>query len=338
MVVGTLLPLLPKDSWWVRSFDFPRLQIVTILAAVLVVHLLFFKSYQAWEILYLLTLILSIGYQGYMIYPYTPLSSIQVESFQDVQSTSKISLLFANVQMQNRQAKPLKDLIKKADPDIVLAAETDEWWIDKLAQLKESYPFVVEQPQDNCYGMALYSRKELYDTEIKFLVEKDIPSIHCRVQLSEEHQMELRCLHPRPPFITGDDTSSERDAEILIVGREIKDIERPAVVLGDLNDVAWSKTNNLFQDISGLLDPRIGRGLYNTFHASYPFIRFPLDHSFHTDHFRLIDFKRLSYIGSDHFPVLIELSYEPDATYSQPEPQADQEEQKKTEEKIEKEV
>ncbi len=109
----------------------------------------------------------------------------------------------------------------------------------------------------------------------------------------------------------------------------------PTVVLGDLNDVAWSHTNYLFQDVSGLLDPRIGRGFYNTFHARYPFVRFPLDHFFHSNHFRLIDFRRLPYFGSDHFPVLIALSHEPDAAREQEELHADAEEVEEAEEKIE---
>ena len=62
--------------------------------------------------------------------------------------------------------------------------------------------------------------------------------------------------------------------------------------------------------MSGLLDPRIGRGLFNTFDAGNPIFRFPLDHVFHSSHFRLFRLCRLPKVGSDHFPVLVELNLE----------------------------
>ena len=69
--------------------------------------------------------------------------------------------------------------------------------------------------------------------------------------------------------------------------------------------------------MSGLLDPRVGRGLYNTYNAGNPIFRFPLDHVFHSNHFRLFRLVRLPKVGSDHFPVLIELNLEPDAPAEQ---------------------
>lgn len=336
MIIATLLPISRNDVWWIRSFDFPRLQIAFIISGILLIYSLFISNYHTAEIVFQIALTASLLYQGYMVYPYTPLASAQVEKGEHPQKSNNISLLFANVQMDNRNAEKLKEIISAADPDVILAVETDEWWLNQLKILKETYPYFIEQPQDNCYGMALFSRKRLTDSQVNYLVEDNIPSIHTKVETANGAIVELRCLHPRPPFLTGDETSTERDAELLIVGREIKDIDTPTIVLGDLNDVAWSRTNNLFQDISGLLDPRIGRGLFNTFHASYPFIRFPLDHSFHTHHFRLVDFQRLSYFGSDHFPVFIELSHEPDAKIKQDEQHADKEEQQESEEKIEK--
>ncbi len=74
-------------------------------------------------------------------------------------------------------------------------------------------------------------------------------------------------------------------------------------MLGDLNDVAWSRTTSLFQKTSKLLDPRRGRGMYNTFHASLPFLRWPLDHFFVSSQFRLVDLRVERSVRADHFPI-----------------------------------
>jgi endonuclease/exonuclease/phosphatase (EEP) superfamily protein YafD len=180
--------------------------------------------------------------------------------------------------------------------------------------------------------MILYSRLPLAAPVVEYIVDDTIPSIHAGVILRTGETIALHCVHPRPP-VPGNDTE-ERDAELVIVGRRVKEGQRPAIVIGDFNDVAWSETTELFQELSGTLDPRIGRGTYNTFNANYFFLRFPLDHIFHTDHFRLVRLETLDDINSDHFPMFAELSYEPERRHEQSEPEAEESDHEEAQEKL----
>jgi endonuclease/exonuclease/phosphatase (EEP) superfamily protein YafD len=332
-IAATLLPITRRDEWWIRMWDFPRLQVTAMLALCAAGHL-YFSEHTLPEIAFVSFLSFSLAYQGYMMFPYTPLARKQVQKSPRADHDSTICLLFANVLQSNRNSKKLREIIRNTDPDIILTVETDLWWQAELKEFESTHPFIVHEPLDNTYGMLLYSRLEFTEAEVRYLITDDVPSIHACVRLPSGIEVNLACLHPRPPFPTEDESSTQRDAELLVVGRMIKAKDRPFIVFGDLNDVAWSRTNYLFQDISGLLDPRKGRGFYNTFHARIPVIRFPLDHCFHTNHFRLVDFRRLDRFGSDHFPVSIKLSYEPEAVIEQEEPEPEPEQLDEAKEKI----
>jgi endonuclease/exonuclease/phosphatase (EEP) superfamily protein YafD len=170
--------------------------------------------------------------------------------------------------------------------------------------------------------MVVFSRLPL-EGEVRNLVEGDIPSIRATIRLRNGRRVVLYALHPKPPEPLRDQDSKPRDAELVLVAKEIAAApQEPTVVCGDLNDVAWSDTTRIFLRVSGLLDPRIGRGLFNTYNANNPIFRFPLDHVFHSNHFKLFRLRRLPKVGSDHFPVLIELNLEPGAEAEQPASQA----------------
>lgn len=173
----------------------------------------------------------------------------------------------------------------------------------------------------------------MLSAEVRYFVKQDIPSIDARVQLRSGVEIRIFAVHPNPPR-PGEDTT-KRDGEMVLVGREAKQADTPVIVMGDLNDVGWSSTTNLFQEVSGLLDPRVGRGFYSTFDASSRIWRYPLDYLFHSSEFRLMKLAVLEHIGSDHFPLLVELSYEPDAANVQQGPSLDPGDQQDAKESVE---
>lgn len=313
--------------------EFPRYQLVLIAVTAFII-LFINRQYDMHIKIAAGLLVIAVVYQSILIFPYTFLARKQVKDVTQWEEGNTISLVIANVLMDNNNSTKFLKIIKESDPDVILAVETNRWWVNKLLTLAEEYPYCVSVPLENTYGMMLLSRLKLTRSETKFLVEKDIPSIHVQIELPSGTRVEGRFLHPRPPVPQESKDSKERDAELLIVGKEVRDMIEPVIVAGDLNDVAWSETTMLFQKISKLLDPRIGRGFYNTFHADYYFLRWPLDYIFHSNHFKLIHLERLPYFNSDHFPMYVRFSFEPEAQNEQEEPRADQEDKSKAREKI----
>lgn len=301
--------LIPRDEWWFRGADFPRLQILALGLIAFILMLLWDAPWDWVREAILIGLIAAVAYQLKMVLPYTFVWKKQVKTVTktELQSERQISLIVSNVLTPNTQYHLLLQQIHQHQPDLILTLESDAHWQQALSVLEDDYPYRVAVPLDNLYGMHLYSRLALKDIEVKFILSDEIPSIHATVILRSGQPVQLYCLHPKPPSPTEAKDSTLRDAELLIVGDQIKDLDESCIVMGDLNDVAWSRTTRLFQRISGLLDPRVGRHFVNTFHADYPLLRWSLDHVFHSTDFALVQMQRLAHIGSDHFPVYVVL-------------------------------
>lgn len=309
VIFSTFWSLIPRDEWWIRGTDFPRLQILAVGIVVFLLLLFWPSAWDFWRNAVLLGLIAALAYQLKMVLPYTFVWKKQVAQVRPDQLNpdQQLSILVSNVLTPNTQYHKLISLVEQYQPDVLLTLETDTTWQQQLAVIEKDYPYRVPVPLDNLYGMHLYSRLPLKDTEVKFILSDEIPSIHSTVTLTSGVAVQLFCLHPKPPSPTEAKDSTLRDAELLIVGEQIKDLDQSCVVMGDLNDVAWSRTTRLFQRVSGLLDPRVGRKYVNTFHADYPILRWSLDHIFHSTDFALVEMQRLPHIGSDHFPVFVVL-------------------------------
>lgn len=311
----SFIHLLRIDYWWIRMWDFPHFQIMVLASVGLVVWLIGIHTFSWPQIVVPGLLIASLGYQSWLIYPYTFLHRVQVphrKHRNQPNDDNTIRLLITNVFMENTHIPELQSLIKKHNPDVVLVLEGNKKWRKALAEIDDDYPHQQLIPLENTYGMLLYSRFQMRKTSVHYRIEEGIPSITAQLQLPSGQWIHFYGVHPMPPSPTENIRSTERDAELLLVGREARRQQGPVIVAGDLNDVAWSHTTRLFSRISGLLDPRIGRGLFSTFHAHYFFLRWPLDHVFVSHHFALNDITRLPNCGSDHFPILVSLTYAPD--------------------------
>lgn len=302
----TVAPHLPGKHWLIRVWEFPRVQLAFIYTVVTFSWYVYHHTYPVFSISMQIVLLVALGYQLAWVLPYTLLWPKQVKQTHDIDKDATISILTSNVYMPNNNFHGLITLVNQYQPDILVTLETNKKWEQGLSSLAAQYPHQMACPLENLYGMHVFSKKPFTENKLRFIVESDVPSVEVSLDIAGE-RVKLYFVHPKPPSPTENETAAPRDKELKIIGQEFAKQGCPVIVTGDLNDVAWSPTTRLFRKISGAKDPRIGRGFFNTFHAKYPIIRWPLDHVFHSNDFQLVKIERLAGYGSDHFPLFTQL-------------------------------
>lgn len=332
MLIAILLPIVKNSYWIFRVFEYPRFQVWCCVAVVLISWIFTFQESSPAQKGIAFALAAGFIYLSIKIFPYTPLAKRQIKTVRPGEKENQLKVYTANVLQDNRDFQRIKDQVKHSDPDVVLLVETDDGWKAEMDSLLEKYPQFLGIALPNTYGMLMYSRLPLEGT-VRFMVEKDIPGIKAILHLPSGQKVEVWAVHPKPPVPGESEDSKAKDSEIMRVAFEVEKVQKPAIVMGDFNDVAWSKVTELFQKTAKLLDPRRGRGFYSTFSAHSSFVRFPLDYIFCSKHFGLISMKRLPKNGSDHFAIVTHLQYDNSLASEQKVEHANQEEREEAKEK-----
>jgi len=303
-IVSPFFPATENPHWFFRTADFVRLQSIAIQLGLFTILVFVAPEFTWWIWVLLAGLLGSMIYQFVKVFKYSSWFPRKKPSFP---SNGCVSILAANVLQDNTNYGQFYELIKTYDPDIVLTMESDNKWDEGLAEIVKTHPHTIKAPNSEYYGMHVYSKKELINPTTKYLIEDNVPSMHFEFKINEDASVFFECLHPAPPSPTENETSEERDAELMIVANKIRERKEPTVVCGDMNDVVWSRVTRMFKKMTNMIDPRIGRGFFSTYHAGYWFMRFPLDHLFHTKDLFVDRMERTKNFGSDHFGMYYEI-------------------------------
>jgi endonuclease/exonuclease/phosphatase (EEP) superfamily protein YafD len=158
--------------------------------------------------------------------------------------------------------------------------------------------------------MHLFSRHPLVASRTMFYFGNDTPTILADVAVPGVAPVRIVAVHPRPPLYWSQPTTM-RDAHLLTAAFEARDSDLRTIVAGDLNAVPWERTVRRAMRIGGLLDPRVGRGVYPTYDTENWLMSWPLDQILFQDGITLAAWEILPPFGSDHAPVLAGLCLAP---------------------------
>ncbi|WP_135817340.1 endonuclease/exonuclease/phosphatase family protein [Paracoccus liaowanqingii] len=319
VVMASLLPLLETNIWWIRFLDFPRLQFIVALIVLLLLFLAVRgrSGWMGWTAI--IGTAVALGYHIHKLYPYTYLAEQSALTDASCAEGQSIRIMSANVKRRNESADLFLEQVARVEPDVLLVMETDAWWDERLSVLTDSFPNRIQSiPEDHAfYGMHLLSKLELISPEFRFLFDADTPTVFTQLRLPGGDVVGFTGLHPRPPLPWSQPTTL-RDAHILSAALDARASSGATILAGDFNAVPWERVTRRAIRIGGLLDPRVGRGLYPTYDTKSYVMSWPLDHILFQPAFTVQNFEALPKFGSDHRAVVATLCYQPNGTSEVP--------------------
>lgn len=289
--------LLEFDAYWIRMSDFPRLQYLIALMVLTVLLGALHVLGRGFRIVFGALALAAIAYNVVKLEPYLP-GEITAES---CPAERQLDVMIANVQLGNRESGELVSTVREAEPDLFFAMETDGWWEEELSVLEDEMPHTAQEITGSYFGLHLFSRLPLSETETPFPMGQDAPAVTTLVELPSGEPVRFLGVHPRPPH--PGQSSMGRDAQLLWAGLQAHDADAPALVAGDLNTVPWESTFLRMRALGGITDPRLERGFLPSFDAKSTWMRWPLDHLLPTTGLTTLSLERHAAFGSDHYPM-----------------------------------
>jgi endonuclease/exonuclease/phosphatase (EEP) superfamily protein YafD len=223
--------------------------------------------------------------------------------------SAPIRVLVANVNAENRNYDKAIAFVKQVDPDIAAFVEVTREWRSHLEAIQDTLPHAFVKTREDSFGIAVYSRSPLIDPTLKFFPNSETGSILTKINYMGKATFSLLVTHPLPPF--NPDYLKARDRHLSAVADYIRQNPTTWVVVGDLNTTMWSPQYRQFEEIANLKNARSGFGILPTWPVRFPPLYIPIDHCLTTFNIRILDIQTGADIGSDHLPLVIELSIDP---------------------------
>lgn len=222
-----------------------------------------------------------------------------------------VSILSANLLFNNRDATPLLRLIQRESPDVLVFQEYTRP-MDKIlsAALANSYPNSTRLPQEDAFGIAVYSRLPVLEQPVPAFDPGIDPAPQLRGVVRtlgvENKRLAIYGVHLLPVFRTY--FLEEHNLQLREISRRILEEKEPAVVVGDLNFTSRNAQASVLRE-SGLREAwqERGWGRGSTWCALLPLRYLPgfrIDQMHMTNDVECLQIRVLEDIGSDHYPVL----------------------------------
>lgn len=217
-----------------------------------------------------------------------------------------IKLLLSNILSNNPDHQTILDLIKAEDPDFIVLQEVGLDWFEELEALAPDYPGYRIIPREDMFGLAQFTRLPIEKVENAFQDKHGVPALSTTLT-HDSKPLHILNMHTLPPGNA--EYAATRNAQLQDATDWANAHDGPRIIIGDLNTTPWSPYFRKLMAATGLKDARRGFGILPSWPTIFPYpIQIPLDQILVSPDIHIHDIRLGPNIGSDHYPLIIELS------------------------------
>lgn len=220
----------------------------------------------------------------------------------------EIRVMNFNLLSNNENYSEVIGFIEATQPDLVFLHEASRPWEVAMGSAGFDYEVIKGRGEDLIFGTLLLARDDVDAVSYGF-AEGHPRAISLRYQ-PEGWPVEVSVLSTHPLAPTTQRRAELRDAQLLFATEWAAEQEGAFIVVGDLNASPWSWPFRLLVADGRLRNSQIGFGLQPSFPAtSNTLLRVPIDHLLHSEALTVTDRRLGDPLGSDHFPLIVDLAY-----------------------------
>lgn len=219
-------------------------------------------------------------------------------------SLPPLRVVSINVHYNNTDYAALIDYVRRVSPDVVCLYETTAAWQRGLERVVAQYAFSLFTGDGPHSGIACLSRivplkviPPSADTTVAPWMQIELESRGVRFTLIAAH-----LYYPISPA-----RAAARNRQIVELARQLRALEGPVVLVGDFNLTPYSPYNADLLSGTRLRDCARGRPLAPTWPTWFAPLWIQIDRCFATADVRIVSYEVGPDIGSDHYPVVMDL-------------------------------
>jgi endonuclease/exonuclease/phosphatase (EEP) superfamily protein YafD len=297
--LALLAGLFGRAAWPLDLFAHFRIQYAALFVLLTLVLLLL----RRWVVA--LAAVIGLGVSAVPLLPYAIKGSgaAAVAPVSAQPAAPNFRLLTFNVWFRNPDLTRAAAYIEQSQADAVVLQELTPSQAEILRPLLPTYPHYHLEPSR--MGAAVFTKWPVISAESVPLAEEG--AIAARMQIAWRG-LPVTVLGVHLNWPLGPRNSAYRNEELAGVVAFAKTQQGPLIVAGDFNLTPWSQYFREALAESGLHDAARGFGLARSWPAQFAPLGIRIDHCLLSPHWRGVSTRAGPWLGSDHLPVIAELS------------------------------